>query len=161
MAAAKRWQAVSVAGLAAIAVAAIGGTLTDLGPWYQSLKEPWWKPPDMAFGPIWTVILAGAAVSGMAAWRSDETIRGRQWIVGLFAVNGFCNVMWSLVFFRLQRPDMALVEVSALWLSIAALIVFLWRRSHLASACLVPYLVWVSIAAVLNYRVVVLNGPFT
>jgi tryptophan-rich sensory protein len=151
---------VIIAALAAIAVAAIGGTLTDLGPWYQGLREPAWKPPDAAFGPIWTAIFALAAASGVLAWRAEWTRAGRQRIVGLFAINGLLNVLWSLMFFDLRRPDLALVEVGALWLSILALIIMLSRRSALASVLLVPYLVWVSIASVLNYEVVALNGPF-
>ena len=154
------WRAILVAAVAALAVAAIGGTLTDLGPWYQSLREPAWKPPDAAFGAIWTTIFALAALSGVLAWRSDRTSAGRQWTIGLFATNGFLNVLWSLVFFRLHRPDFALVEVGALWLSIFVLIVFLFRKSVWASVLLVPYLVWVSTAAALNYDVVRLNGPF-
>ncbi len=155
-----RWRAIVVAGAAATAVAAVGTTLTDLGPWYQALREPSWKPPDAAFGVIWTVIFALAAISGVLAWRADRSTTGRQWIVGLFAANGFLNVVWSLIFFKLHRPDVSLVEVAALWLSIAVLMVFLFRRSVTASLLLVPYLVWVGTAAALNYEVVVLNGPF-
>ena len=155
------WEPVATAGCAAFAIAAIGGTLTELGPWYYGLKEPAWKPPDAAFGIIWTVIFSLAAAAGVLAWRADRTMRGRQWILGLFAANGFFNILWSLVFFKLHRPDYALVEVAALWLSILALILFLYRRSALAGLLMVPYLVWVSIAAALNYEVVVLNGPFS
>jgi tryptophan-rich sensory protein len=155
-----RWDAVIVAALAAIAVAAIGGTLTDLGPWYQSLREPAWKPPDAAFGPIWTTIFALAAAAGVLAWKHERNTRGRQWIVGLFTINSLFNILWSLIFFDLHRPDLALVEVGALWLSILVLIVVLFRRSRLASLLLVPYLAWVSVASLLNFDVVVLNGPF-
>ena len=154
------WEPVATAGCAAIAIAAIGGTLTELGPWYHGLREPGWKPPDAAFGIIWTVIFSLAAAAGVLAWRADHTMRGRQWILGLFAVNGFFNILWSLVFFKLHRPDLSVIEVAALWLSILALIMFLYRRSPLAGLLMVPYLVWVSIAAALNYEVVVLNGPF-
>ncbi|MBS0279401.1 MAG: tryptophan-rich sensory protein [Proteobacteria bacterium] len=156
----RRWRPILVAALAAIVVAATGTTLTDLGPWYQSLREPAWKPPDAAFGAIWTTIFALAAISGVLAWRNAKTLSGRQWIVGLFAVNGFLNVVWSLIFFKLQRPDLALAEVGLLWISILALIVALFRKSVWASVLLLPYLAWVSTAALLNYDVVVLNGPF-
>jgi tryptophan-rich sensory protein len=155
-----RWDAVIIAALAAIAVATIGGTLTDLGPWYQSLREPAWKPPDAAFGPIWTTIFALAAVAGVLAWRNERSSARRQLIVGLFAVNGFLNILWSLIFFDLHRPDLALVEVAGLWLSILVLIIVLFPRSALASLCLVPYLAWVSVASLLNFDVVALNGPF-
>ncbi len=156
----KQWQPIATAACAAIAVAAVGGTLTDLGPWYQGLKEPNWKPPDSAFGLIWTVIFSLAAVSGVLAWRADRSQKGRYWILGLFAVNGFFNLLWSLVFFKLERPDYALIEVAALWLSVVALIIALYRKSFLSSLILVPYLIWVGVAAALNYQVVLLNGPF-
>jgi tryptophan-rich sensory protein len=154
------WEPVVTAAFAAIAVAGVGATLTDLGPWYQSLREPSWKPPDAAFGVIWTAIFSLAAIAGVLAWRADRSLRGRQRIIGQFAVNGFFNLLWSLVFFKLQRPDYALVEVAFLWLSILALIVLLYRKSPLASLLLIPYLLWVAVAAALNYQVVVLNGPF-
>ena len=155
------WEPVATAACAAMAIAAIGGTLTELGPWYHSLKEPAWKPPDAAFGLIWTAIFSLAAAAGVLAWRAERTVRGRQWILGLFALNGFFNVLWSLVFFKLHRPDFSLIEVAALWLSILVLIAFIYSRSILASLLMVPYLIWVSIAAVLNYQVVLLNGPFS
>ena len=75
----RRWEPIATAACAAIAVAVIGGTLTDLGPWYQGLKEPSWKPPDSAFGLIWTVIFSLAAISGVLAWRGDRSRKGRQW----------------------------------------------------------------------------------
>jgi tryptophan-rich sensory protein len=78
----------------------------------------------------------------------------------LFGINAVCNIVWSALYFKLQRPDWALIEVVFLWLSIVALIVGLWRVSRGASGLLMPYLAWVSIAAVLNLETVLLNGPF-
>ena len=78
----------------------------------------------------------------------------------LFGFNAFTNVLWSLLFFRLRRPDWALAEVSFLWLSILLLIVYLGRFSPRSGWLLAPYLAWVSFAAVLNLAVVRLNGPF-
>ncbi len=155
-----RWDAVLIAAAAAIAVAAIGSTLTDLGPWYQNLKQPSWRPPDAAFGLIWTVVFAFTAVSGVLAWRGARTSGERQSIIGLFAINGLLNIVWSLIFFQMKRPDHALFEVGLLWLSIAVLIGATWRSSRLAAVLLLPYLIWVSIAAVLNYEIVQMNGSF-
>jgi tryptophan-rich sensory protein len=81
-------------------------------------------------------------------------------MVALFAVNAALNVLWSVLFFRLQRPDWALVEVGFLWLSIVAMMWALQRDSRLAAALLLPYLLWVSFASVLNYAIVVRNAPF-
>jgi translocator protein len=155
-----RWDAVLIAAGAAIAVAAIGSTLTDLGPWYQNLKQPSWRPPDAAFGLIWTVVFALTAISGVLAWRGARNNSERQSIIGLFAINGLLNIVWSLIFFQLKRPDHALFEVGLLWLSIVVLIAATWRRSRMAALLLLPYLIWVSLAAVLNYEIVQMNGSF-
>jgi translocator protein len=159
-----RWKPIVVAALAAVFVAGLGGLMTDLGPWYAQLKQPPWKPPDWAFGPIWTTIFALAAAAGVIGWRrAPSRARAgteREWMLVLFAVNGFLNVFWSLLYFRLHRPDWALYEVPFLWLSVLALILLLRRFAPAAAWLLVPYLAWVTIAAVLNWSSVKLNGPF-
>lgn len=155
-----RWKAVAAAAGAALAVAVLGGLSTDIGPWYRSLAEPDWKPPDAWFGPAWTLIYACAAVAGVKAWHRAPSRPWREWMLGLFALNAFLNVTWSLLFFRLRRPDWALAEVGLLWLSILVLMLFLRRASPAAGWLLVPYLAWVAFAAALNLAVVRLNGPF-
>ncbi len=154
------WLAVLVAAGAALAVAATGGTLTRIGPWYHALVKPAWTPPDPAFGVIWTVIFSLTAIAGVLAWRGAKRPVTREWLIGLFALNGFLNILWSLLFFALQRPDWALVESAGLWLSVAGLIGFSWPLSRTASLLIAPYLVWVSVATLLNYQVVHLNGAF-
>lgn len=149
-----------LAGLAALAVAMLGMTITDLGPWYRSLRQPDWAPPDPVYGAAWTLIYALAAIAAVIAWRAAPTRQAAETLVGLFALNGFLNVLWSLIFFRMQRPDWAAWEVILLWLSIAALIGYCGRFSKPAAALLVPYILWVTLAAALNWRVVALNGPF-
>jgi tryptophan-rich sensory protein len=149
-----------LAGFAALGVAFLGGTMTQLGPWYEGLAQPAWAPPRPAFGIAWTLIFACAAVAAVSAWTSTPDRRARELLLGLFALNGFLNVMWSLIFFRLQRPDWAMAELVLLWLSIAALIVVSSRHSRLAAWLLLPYLAWVSVAGLLNWEVVRLNGPF-
>ena len=142
------------------ATAGIGGALTELGPWYFALRQPDWKPPDAAFGVVWTCLFTLCAISAALAWRAAGTVAMRRRVWLLFAANALLNMFWSALYFKLQRPDWALIEVGFLWLSIVALIVGLWRLSRLASALLVPYLVWVGIAAFLNLAAVQLNGPF-
>ncbi|QYU69010.1 tryptophan-rich sensory protein [Leptolyngbya sp. 15MV] len=151
---------VVVAALAAVGVAAIGGTITELGPWYDSLAKPAWTPARPVFPIAWTTIFALAAIAGVSAWRAAPNARAADMVIGLFALNGFLNILWSLLFFRIQRPDWAFYELVLLWLSIAALIVVCWRHSRLAGVLLVPYLAWVTIAGALNWEVVRLNGPF-
>ncbi|MGX7706819.1 TspO/MBR family protein [Methylobacterium sp. Gmos1] len=155
-----RWGPILVAALSAIVVAGAGAWLTTLGPWYRSLQVPSWKPPDWAFGPVWTTIFTLAAIAGVLAWNAAPEGSERFWLLTAFAVNGILNIAWSGVFFRLQRPDWALVEVVALWLSVAVLILVVGRQTGLGALLLVPYFVWVGIAATLNWSIVRLNGPF-
>jgi len=155
-----RARAVFLAAGAALLVATLGGLSTDIGPWYQSLKQPPWKPSDMWFGPVWTTIFALTAIAGYLAWTRASTPGGRDSVLAATAFNGALNVGWSLLFFRLRRPDWALYEVAALWLSIVVMMLVFGRHSRLAALLLVPYLAWVSFAAVLNATVVRLNGPF-
>jgi translocator protein len=149
-----------VAVLAASVVAGAGAALTDVGPWYYALRKPTWQPPDWLFGPAWTVILGLAALSGVLAWENARDADSRAEVIGLFAVNGVLHVAWSLLFFRLRRPDWALIEVVPPWLSILVLILALAPLSRTASWALLPYLLWVAFAAVLNLAIVRLNAPF-
>ncbi|WP_199175705.1 TspO/MBR family protein [Telmatospirillum siberiense] len=156
---------VMVAAVAAIVVAMAGGNFTDVGSWYQSLKTPSWKPPAAAFPVIWAVIATLTAASGLVVWgRSSEVTRGRwayrQRLLTLFLINGLLNMLWGLIFFHVRRPDLALIEGGALWLSTLVMVAIVYRRSLFAGILLLPYLLWVSIASRLNYEVVLLNGPF-
>lgn len=144
-----------------LVVGGVGGWLTDLTPWYRELKRPSWQPPDWAFGPAWTLILAMASYSAYLAWQGAADRRDQLLVIVLFAVNGIANLAWSPLFFRMRRPDWALIEVVFLWLSILIPIVLLARFSATASWLLVPYLLWVSFAAFLNWTIVKLNAPFT
>ena len=155
-----RWRPVVAAALAATGVGALGALTTELGSWYYALHKPPWQPPDWLFGPAWTLIFALAALAAVLYWRDVLDRELRLQLLAAFAINAFLNTLWSLLFFRLKRPDLALYEVGFLWLSILALIVLLRRGSALAAWLLAPYLAWVSFASYLNYTIVQLNAPF-
>ena len=151
---------VIAATVAAFFVAFMGATVTDLGPWYQGLVKPVWTAPDGLFPIIWTIIFALITVSFIKAWREAPTARDAQGVLGLFAFNAFLNIAWSLLFFRLQRPDWAFIELGIMWIAVLVMIVSCARFSRGAAALLLPYLVWLSYAGMLNLAVVQLNGPF-
>jgi translocator protein len=152
-------QPIVVAAVAAIVVAALGATVSDIGPWYLQLQKPDWNPPNAAFGIIWTIIFSLCAVSGVTAWLKVQDRRSGDALLSTFALNGFLNVLWSLLCFRLHRLDWSMIEVVFLWFSIVAMIVVAGRLSRLAGWLLVPYLVWVSIASYLNWELLRMNGP--
>ena len=148
----------------AFGVAATGGSLTVLDEWYYNLVQPWFKPPDLLFGPVWTVLFTLMAWSGVLAWRSEAsnpqaTAARRSVLVRLWAFNALTNVTWSCLYFYLQRPDWAVFEIVLLWLSIYLLIRHLNRYNKKAALMLWPYLAWVSFAGALNVATVLLNRP--
>ena len=154
------WTPIIVAAGVAVFLGGVGGLMTPIGPWYRQLRKPAWQPPDWAFGPAWTIILGLAAWSAVIAWNAAPDAAARTDVVILFATNAVCHFLWSPLFFRLRRPDWALVEVVFLWASLVALVVGLWPIAPRAALLIVPYLLWVSFAAVLNLAIVRLNRPF-
>jgi tryptophan-rich sensory protein len=109
---------------------------------------------------VWTSIFALTALAAVAAWRNAPNVQTSDMVIGLFALNGFLNILWSLIFFRMQRPDWAFAELLLLWLSVGALMLYCRRLSRLSAWLLLPYLIWVTAAGVLNWQVIELNAPF-
>jgi tryptophan-rich sensory protein len=162
-------RAYAVAAAIAVLVAGIGGLATDLGPWYRGLVQPPWKPPDIVFGPVWTLLYTLTAWAGARAWwharagaQADEAAaeagrrRQRRLLAG-FLLNALLNVLWSVLFFKAQRPDWALVEIVLLTASVLWLISACAEVDRLAARLLLPYLAWVLFAATVNAGVLRLN----
>lgn len=149
-----------IAASTAVIVLVVGAKLTTVGEWYKNLIKPRWNPPDWIFGPAWTVILGLAACAGVLSWNNAYQWNEKLLVLTLFAINIFFHVLWSPLFFNLRRPDWALVEIPFLWLSIVGLIIGLAPISSVASYLLLPYLLWVSFATFLNWKIVKLNAPF-
>jgi tryptophan-rich sensory protein len=134
-----------------------GGLLTEIGPWYRDLRKPKLNPPNWAFGPAWTLILGLAAWSAIIAWEASTGEEDRRLIILLFGANATLHLLWSPLFFKFKRPDWALMEVVFLWASLVALVIGLAPISRTASLLIWPYLLWVSFATWLNWRIVRLN----
>jgi translocator protein len=153
-------QAVGLVVLIAIcfAAAAAGGAATypRIEGWYAALTKPSWTPPDWLFGPVWTVLYLGMAVAAWLVWR-QKGLSGARGPLILFAVQLGLNVAWSWLFFGLHSPRLGFVDIILLWIGIAATMVAFWRRSTAAGLLFVPYLAWVTFAAVLNYSIWQLN----
>lgn len=151
---------VIAAGIWIFVVAFLGGLLTEIGPWYYSLKQPDWKPPDWAFGLIWTTIFILSGVAWSKAWKCALSRIDRVLLASLFLLNGILNLFWSFLYFKLHRPDWALLEAFFLWLSVAAIMLVMRRYDRPATLLMAPYLVWVSLAILLNWETIRLNGLF-
>jgi tryptophan-rich sensory protein len=151
------WAPPLIAAIVAVIVAIAGAVATTTDDWYRGLRKPAWKPPDWAFGPVWTVIFALTATAGVLAWNADTSPAARTALIAVYGVNIVFNIAWSVIFFRMRRPDLALVEVVLLWLSILAIVLVTGRITLVAAFLNLPYLGWVSIATLLNLRIVQLN----
>jgi translocator protein len=118
--------------------------------------------PDWLFGPAWSLIFALTGTATVLAWNADGATHAQHVALGAaLGANLALNVLWSTLFFHRRRPDLAQYESVALWLSIVALMLAVRPLSMAGVWLLVPYLLWVSFATVLNRRIVTLNAPFT
>jgi tryptophan-rich sensory protein len=154
------WLPILIASTGSAAIMIAGGILTVIGPWYRNLTKPSWQPPDWAFGPVWTVIYILVTLATVMAWNNAIGVAFSLLLVTAFVLNGLLNIGWSLVFFKWQRPDWAFLEVIPLWLSTVLLAIAYYIVLPAAGWLIVPYIVWVTIAAYLNRTIVRLNAPF-
>jgi benzodiazapine receptor len=141
-----------------IVLGVAGGLLTRISPWYHALRKPGWKPPDWAFGPIWTVVFVLLTLAIAYAWEAADAGQ-RQLMLLALGVNGVLNIAWSGIFFVMRNPFLAFVELVVFWLSIAMLLSVLGSISRVSGLLLLPYLAWVTAAGVLNFQIVRLNRP--
>ena len=128
-----------IAVLLVLVVGGIGGAATEIGPWYLQLVKPSWQPPDWAFGPVWTLLYITTSIAGVRAWRNADA-QEKKYFLAAVLMNCVLNVLWSVLFFKLHRPDIALMEVGALWLSVLILTVLPWSYSRVSTWLMLPHL---------------------
>lgn len=138
--------------------AAAAGARFMPGEWYAQLSKPLWNPPSWIFGPAWTFLYACMAVAVWLVWRK-QGLAGAATPIALWIVQLGLNSAWSWLFFGLHRPDLAFVDICALWIAITTTMTLFWRTTALAGALFVPYVAWVSFAAVLNFTIWRMNSP--
>lgn len=141
------------------AAAGIGSVFTSgsVSEWYPSIEKPSWTPPGWIFGPVWTALYTLMAVAAWVIWRKEGWAGARAALV-LYAVQLALNAAWSPLFFGLRMPGVAFAELVVLWMAIIATAVAFWKKSPLAGALLVPYVLWTTFAAALNLAIWRLNA---
>jgi len=141
-----------------LGVSGLGGaiTATSVGTWYRTLAKPSFNPPDRVFAPVWISLFVAMAFAAWLVWRRTGFAGGRG-PLGLFGLQLALNLLWSALFFGLRAPGWALVEIPFLWAAIAATALAFRPVSPAAMWLLVPYLLWVSFAVLLNGAVWWLN----
>lgn len=158
MIASSRNQWLALAGFIALSlgIGFIGGfaTQTSIDSWYATLNKPSWNPPNWVFGPVWTLLYIMMGIAAWLVWKTRDRI-GPAMV--LFGVQLVFNLFWSLIFFGLRSPGLALIEVVFLWGSVLLTMLAFFGRQTVAGWLFVPYLAWVSFAAVLNFAIWSLN----
>lgn len=136
----------------------ISGALTSsaITGWYATLVKPSFNPPNYLFGPVWTALYVMMGVSLYMIYQSQQS-EARSNALLVFCLQLFLNFWWSIFFFSFQRPDIALVEIGLLWLSIIWMIFSFRKIKPLAGYLQIPYLCWVSFASILNAAIWWLN----
>jgi translocator protein len=153
----KRWLGLVVWVLAPLVIGGGIGSLSPPGAWFEQLARPDWQPPNWVFGPVWTALYVLMGVAAWLVWDRYGFRGPARTALILFGVHLLFNAAWSAIFFGLQSPGLAFAEILVLWALIVALVVLFWRLRPVAGALLLPYLAWVSFAAVLNYTIWQMN----
>ncbi|MES2135317.1 MAG: TspO/MBR family protein [Patescibacteria group bacterium] len=143
----------------AYSTAFIGSFFTAgaIATWYATLIKPELSPPNWLFAPVWTILYACMA---FAAWRIYEkrtSNRHAHFFLLVYTAHLAVNAFWSIAFFGLHSPLLALLVIAVLWVLIAYLLVQFYRMDRLAGYLFIPYLLWVSFASYLNLMIVLLN----
>ncbi len=137
----------------------IGGTATGLSiqTWYASQRKPALTPPGWVFAPVWVVLYTMMAAAAWLHWRRARGTPIGRLATALFSVQLGLNALWSILFFGLRAPGLALADVGLLWASIAGWLAVSARIDRRAALLIAPYLAWVSFASYLNLRIWQLN----
>ena len=132
-------------------------TTSAIPTWYATLQKPSFSPPNWIFGPVWILLYILMGISIYLIWQrieENKKIRGAMW---LFWVHLFFNAIWSIIFFGLHNPGLAFINIIIIWILIIVLMFKFWPINKWATYLLIPYLLWVSFASILNYFIWHLN----
>lgn len=132
-------------------------TVSSVSTWYLTLNKPFFNPPSWLFGPVWISLYFLMGISLYLIW--DEGIKSKQskGALYIFGAQLILNSLWSILFFGLKSPLFAFIEIIILWIAIILTIKYFYRISKSASYLLIPYVLWVSFAAILNFFIFYLN----
>jgi len=132
-------------------------TIPNIPTWYAGLVKPSFTPPNWIFGPVWITLYALMGIAAFRVSRVEKNKRKVKAALGLFIVQLFLNFLWSFVFFGWHAIPASFIIISLLWIFLLLLIVQFEKLDKPAGLLLIPYVLWVSFAAVLNYAIWILN----
>lgn len=153
----KAKQAIALVGwLALTFCASATAVFVKTDGWYAALAKPTWNPPSWVFGPVWTALYTMMAVAAWLVWQRGGW-RVQRGPLTLYVVQWALNALWTPLFFGLQRPGLAFVEIIVLMVVLYAALIVFWRVRTVAGVLLIPYAAWTTFAVVLNFTIWRLN----
>ena len=132
-------------------------TRSAIPDWYAFLTKPELAPPNWIFAPVWTTLYLLMGIAAFLIWKRGLDRTDVRLALSIFTVQLVLNTLWSIIFFGLRAPGWAFIEIALMWVAILASIIAFSKISKTAAWLLVPYILWVSFAAYLNYSIYVLN----
>jgi len=153
-----RPQILALIGWLALCFSAAGtGAFVSIGGWYDTLNKPSWNPPSWIFGPVWSLLYIMMAVAAWLVWKKGGWAAQRK-ALSLFVAQLLLNALWTPLFFALHKPGLAFIEIVILWIMVVATIREFKHVHQTAARLLMPYLAWITFAAVLNFAIWRLNS---
>ncbi len=125
--------------------------------WYAVANKPSFNPPNWVFAPVWTLLYILMGIALWLVWKSETNKAVKKTAIILFSLQLLLNFAWSFIFFYMHQPGWAFIEITGMWIMIMLTIVWFGKISPAAAWLMVPYIWWVSFAAVLNFYIWKLN----
>jgi len=132
-------------------------TMPTIRTWYETLNKPEFRPPNAVFGPVWTALFLLMGISLFLVWHKGLESQGIKIALLVFLAQLILNIAWSVLFFGMRSPGLAFFEIIVLWAAIILTMVLFKRVSSVSAILLIPYMLWVGFAAVLNFAIWRLN----
>ena len=142
-----------------LAVGSVSGffTASEISTWYATLQKPSFNPPDWLFAPVWTILYIVMGVAFWLVWRSETSHHNKNKAMLFFGAQLILNFFWSILFFHFHLTGIALIEIILMWFCILLTIISFHAISSVATYIMIPYLLWVTFASILNFAIWKLN----
>ncbi|MFH1511613.1 MAG: TspO/MBR family protein [Candidatus Woesearchaeota archaeon] len=132
-------------------------TMDSVRTWYTTVHRPSFNPPNWVFAPVWTTLFILMGISLYLVWSKGVGARRVKIAMTIFGAQLALNILWSILFFGLRSPFYAFIEIIVLWAAIILTIAAFYMVSRPAAYLLIPYVLWVTFAAILNFSIYWLN----
>ena len=131
-------------------------TTSSITTWYAFINKPFFSPPNWLFAPVWTLLYILMGISAFLIWKKRDNLKTKQAFI-FYGIQLILNALWSIIFFGMHNPGLALLEIIILWLFILITLIKFYKINKIAGLLFIPYLLWVSFASILNYAIWMLN----